>query len=143
MKKTALFAAMALVGLNAVAGNSPSQTMASFHAAIAVGDKQAVMALLSPKVVIYESGHAERTREEYAKSHLQSDLEFGKVTQRKVTRQVELAEGSTATVLAEIATSGNFKGKPIDSLGLETAVLEKSGDGWVIVHIHWSSRKSK
>ena len=143
MKKTALLVALSLVGLNAFAGANPSQTMASFHAAMQAGDKQAVLALLSPKVVIYESGHAERTRDEYAKSHLQSDMEFGKATKRQVTRNIALAEGNTATVLAEVTTTGNFKGKPVDSLGLETAVLEKSGDGWLIVHIHWSSRKSK
>ncbi len=145
MKKTALFATLALLGLNALAAapETPSQTVAAFHNAMAAGDKATVMALLSPKVVIYESGHVERSRDEYASSHLASDMEFGKATTRKVTTSVEHLAGQSATVLAETTTSGSFKGKPVDSVGLETAVLEKGAGGWLITHIHWSSRKPK
>jgi ketosteroid isomerase-like protein len=32
-------------------------------------------------------------------------------------------------------------GKPVHALGTGTMVLEKRGDGWAIVHVHWSSRK--
>lgn len=143
MKQTALFAALALAALNAFAATTPSQTVESFHAAMAAGDQKTVLALLSPDVVIYESGHVERSRDEYAKSHLPSDMAFGKATARKVTRHIEHAEGNSATVLQETTTNGSFKGKPVKSVGLETAVLEKSGDGWVIVHLHWSSHNAK
>ncbi|UUZ52431.1 hypothetical protein LP419_23415 [Massilia sp. H-1] len=46
-------------------------------------------------------------------------------------------------MLEETETSGTLKGKAIHSFGVETALLEKKGEGWVIVHVHWSSRKAK
>jgi len=36
-----------------------------------------------------------------------------------------------------------LRGKPVHVFGTGTAVLEKKGDTWAIVHVHWSSRKAK
>ena len=139
MRKIVLCAALAAVGIQAFAG-TPGATMTAFHAALAAGDKAAAIALLSPDVVIFESGHVERTRDEYTRDHLASDIAFSKTTTRKVSKHLEHEEGNSATVLEETDTKGAFKGKPVHALGLETALLEKQGDGWVIVHLHWSSR---
>jgi hypothetical protein len=57
--------------------------------------------------------------------------------------QGERAEGKTAVVWQENETTGTANGKPVHLFGTETAVLEKSGDGWTILHVHWSSRKAK
>jgi hypothetical protein len=46
-------------------------------------------------------------------------------------------------VLEQSETKGQFQGKAVHALGLETALLEKQGETWVIVHLHWSSRKLK
>jgi ketosteroid isomerase-like protein len=143
MKNALIFAALALASLNAMAAATPGQTMTDFHAALASGDKKTVTSLLSPEVVIFESGYVERSRDEYAKHHLDSDIEFSKATKRKVTQHSEHVEGNTATVLQETTTSGTFKGRSADAIGLETAILERDGGNWVIVHLHWSSRKPK
>lgn len=140
MKNFAAFAALLLAGASAFAA-TPSETVAAFHDAIHAGDKTRALELLSPSIVIYESGHVERSRDEYAGHHLGADMEFAKTTARKVVKHTERVEGNVATVLQETATSGTWKGKPIASSGVETAVLEKKGDGWIIVHVHWSSRK--
>lgn len=121
---------------------TPSETVTSFHAAITAGERDKALALLSPTVVIYESGHVERSREEYAKGHLGSDMEFSKQMTRKVLKHSEQVMGNVAVVLDETETSGTYKGKQITSAGVETAVLEKRGDGWIITHVHWSSRKA-
>lgn len=142
MKKRVLFAAVALFSLNAWSA-TPSETVAAFHAALHAGDKDQALALLSPQIMIFEAGHVERSRDEYAHHHLASDMEFGKATTRKVLKHQERIDGNIATVLEETETSGAFKGKPVQSFGVETAILEKKGDGWVIVHVHWSSRKAK
>lgn len=44
-------------------------------------------------------------------------------------------------VLTRSETRGEFKGKPVASKGTETLVLERRGDAWLIVHVHWSSQK--
>lgn len=142
MKKILAFAALALAGLPAWAA-TPSETVTAFHAAIHGGDKTRALALLSPAVVIYESGYVERSRDEYAGHHLGSDMEFGKAVTRKVLKRSERIDGNLAMVMEETETTGKFKDKPVHSFGVETAILEKQGDGWVIVHVHWSSRKPK
>jgi len=138
----ALFACCAMICAGAAAA-TPSDAVSAFHAAIHAGDKDRALALMSPAVMIYESGYVERTRDEYANHHLAADIAFSKATTRKVLRHSERVDGAVATVLDETETSGVFKGKPVHSFGVETTVLEKQGDGWVIVHVHWSSRKAK
>ncbi len=44
--------------------------------------------------------------------------------------------------MRETETTGSYKDAEVHVFGLETAVLEKLGDGWQIVHLHWSSRKA-
>ena len=122
---------------------SPKETLAAFHAALASGDKAKATSLLAPEVAIYEAGHVERSRDEYAGHHLGGDMEFAKNASRKVLKQTERIDGKTAIVWEETETTGTARGKPVHVFGTETAVLEKNGDNWTIVHVHWSSRKAK
>lgn len=121
---------------------TPTETVAEFHQALKSGDKARAAALLKPEIHIFESGYVERSRDEYVGHHLGSDMEFAKVTDSKVLRHSERIDGNLAVVMQETETTGNFKGKPVHLFGTETAVLEKQGDGWIVTHIHWSSRKA-
>ena len=71
------------------------------------------------------------------------DMEFAKSSTRKVLKQTERIDGKTAVVWEETETTGTSRGKPVHAFGTGTAVLEKRGDTWAIVHVHWSSRKAK
>lgn len=122
---------------------NPTEKVAAFHQALANGKLEQVSTLLSPDIQIYESGYVERSRKEYAGHHLPADIEFAKATTNKVLKQTERVEGNLAVVLQETETTGKFKGNTIHLFGTETALLEKHEGEWVIVHIHWSSRKSK
>ena len=133
----------ALAAPAAPAAVDANGSLAAFHAALARGDKEAALALLAPKVAIYESGYVEASRDEYAHHHLGGDIEFAKTSTRKVIRRSEKMEGNTAIIWEETETTGTSRGKPVHSFGTETAVLEKTGDRWVITHVHWSSRKAK
>lgn len=146
LKKSMLasFLAVALAGVSAAGfAASPKETVEAFHDALTKGDKDKALALLSPEVAIYEAGYVERSRDEYAHHHLGGDMEFAKGSTRKVLKQSERIDGNTAIVMEETETTGSSKGKPVHVLGTGTAVLEKKGDGWTIVHVHWSSRKAK
>lgn len=135
---TALFAASA----SSLAA-SPKETLAAFHDALTSGDKTKAASLLAPDITIYESGYVERSRDEYASHHLGGDIEFAKNSTRKVLKQTERIDGKTAVVWEESETTGVSRGKPVHVFGTGTAVLEKNGDNWSIVHVHWSSRKAK
>jgi len=122
---------------------SPKDTVAAFHQALASGDREKALAFLAPEIAIYEAGNVERSRDDYAGFHLGADMEFVKEAKRTVLKQSERIEGNTAVVWEETETSGTWRGKAVHTLGTETAVLEKQGDRWTIVHVHWSSRRAK
>ena len=115
----------------------------AFHEALASGEKQRVLDLLDPDVTIFESGGAELSRNEYASHHLGADMEFTAAATRKIVAQEVGEDGDTAWVLTRSETSGTFRGKKFDSLGVETLLLKRDDQGWRIVPIHWSSRARK
>jgi ketosteroid isomerase-like protein len=94
-------------------------------------------------VQIFESGYAEKSKDEYAGHHLPADMAFAKTVSRRVLKGSERIAGDQAVVMQETDTQGTHNGAAVHMIGTETAVLEKKGDGWVITHFHWSSRKVK
>ncbi len=140
---TILLALAALASTASAAANDPEAVVSAFHRALTSGEKQSVLDLLDPKVVIFESGGAELSRDEYASHHLGSDMVFAAAIEAKVLDQRSGGTEETAWVLTRTETTGTFRDKEIDSLGVETMVLQRSGDKWKIVHIHWSSRSRK
>ncbi len=111
-----------------------------FHAALNSGDEQTVMAVLSPDVLIFESGGAERSRAEYASHHMKSDMAFLAQMGHDQIGQAASEQEDTAWIVTESRIYGRYKDKDIDIVSIETAVLERGEDGWKIVHLHWSSR---
>ena len=115
----------------------------SFHAALERGDTAGAAALLADDVVIYESGGAERSKTEYAAHHLGADAAFAKAVRRAVTRRTGRSDGRMAWIATETTTKGTYKDRSIDSVGMETVVLERNGAAWRIKHVHWSSANVK
>lgn len=139
--------ALAFISLSALgpvcAATEPKDTLAAFHAALKDGDQSRASQFLAAAVTIYESGYSERSRAEYAGHHLPEDIKFSKIATRKVLQQSERRDGNLAVIWEETETSATIKGQPVRYLGTETTLLQKSGDDWQIVHMHWSSRKAK
>jgi hypothetical protein len=120
---------------------SPQETVAAFHDALARGDRAKAASLLAPGVAIYEAGHVERSQEEYANKHLGADIEFARNAPRTLLKQTERIDGNTAVVWEETEATGLFRGQQVHVFGTGTVVLERNGDTWSIVHVHWSSSK--
>lgn len=112
----------------------------AFHAALDAGDRDAVLALLTPDVIVLEEGGAERSREEYAGHHLPADMAFAGATQSEVARRTAMIQGDVAWVMTEGRTTGRVNDRAVDRLTAETMVLTRGADGWRIRHIHWSSQ---
>ena len=115
----------------------------AFHAALRRGDTATASKLLADDVLIFESGGVERSKAEYQSHHLGADAEFAKAVPSALTRRAGEASGTMAWIASEGRTSGAYNGKPIDLATTETMVLRRSGKGWRIVQIHWSSAKSR
>lgn len=114
-----------------------------FGAALHSGDLKAAGALLDPKVLVLESGGAERNRDEYMGHHAISDAAFLKGTHSVVKGRTARLEGNLAWVGTESELHATKDGKPMTLLSTETMVLRRTGSEWRIVHIHWSSRPKK
>ena len=126
--------------MSAEGHNTPADTVSAFHEALASGEKEKALELLDPDVMIFESGGAELSRDEYASHHLNADMEFSAATSRTIVDQQVGEIAGAAWTLTRSETRGMFREKEVDLLGVETVVLQHSDRGWRIVHIHWSSR---
>ena len=113
--------------------------VSGFHAGITSGDAAKVMALVADDALFLEAGTVE-TRSQYEKDHLPGDIAFekGVTIKRSPIRIVVVGDAAWATCTSEY--QGTFQGRAIDSLGTELMVLSRSGGGWRIRAIHWSSR---
>ena len=114
-------------------------TVEAFHRALNTGDAAGALALLTPDAVILESGDLE-TRAEYAAHHLAADIEFSRaVASQRVTTRV-YQDGEVAWV-ASGDHQPQLRDRPVASQGAELLILSRTGAGWRIRAIHWSSRR--
>jgi len=112
----------------------------AFHAKLASGDGAVAAKLLAEDALIFESGHAERSRAEYASHHAGADAAYAAVIPSRLTHRAGFVEGDTAWIVSDSRATGTYKDKPVDRVTTETMILRKTAEGWRIAHIHWSSR---
>lgn len=146
MRPVILAAAMLALATPVSARQSDSASVAEiravvsgFHAALEAGDSAAAIAQLHPDVSIHEGGQRE-TLAQYRSGHLRGDIAFASATNRAITESAVTVWGDEALYTSVSRTTGQYRGRDIDSTGTETMVLIRTSDGWRIRHIHWSSR---
>lgn len=111
-----------------------------YGSALAAGDSATVLDLLAPDAVILESGGAE-TRDEYRAHHLPGDIAFARAVRSDDSPVRVTVVGDAAWAWSTSATTGEYRGRSVNSLGAELMVLSRGADGrWRIRAIHWSSR---
>lgn len=114
-----------------------------FERALVDGDRAAALALLAPDLRVFESGHVENSRDEYAASHLDADIAYLKTARTTLKSRNATATADSALVLSETEVRNERDGKTTTRAGLETIALQRTDQGWRITHIHWSSREIK
>lgn len=114
-------------------------TVTRFHTALAAGDSAGALSLLSNDVMILESGGVE-TRDEYRAHHLPGDMAFAQaIKSERLVRRVTV-RGDVAWVTGTSTTTGDYRGRAVNSAGAELVVLVRTPQGWRISAVHWSSR---
>jgi ketosteroid isomerase-like protein len=114
-------------------------TVAAFHEALAHGDSARALRLLAPDAVVMEAGGVE-DRAEYRSHHLPGDIEFARSVRSERAPVHVRVQGNTAWAHSTSNTSGQFRGRDINAQGAELMVLVRTGEGWQIAAVHWSSR---
>lgn len=137
----ALMAAAPLAAAEPVRSDSTDIVAAvnRFHAALVAGDSAAVDRLLSPQVVILESGGVE-TRTQYLGGHLKGDMAYAQAVPSERGSVAVMIKGDVAWASSTSTTKGEYRGRAINSVGAELMVLVRTAAGWQIAAIHWSSR---
>lgn len=116
-------------------------TVDRFMTALTRGDFDAARAELAPEAVVFESGRAERSAEEYFGGHAGHDAAFLKSTHHQPRHRLARVSGDLAWVANESEFHADRDGHMPTVFSTETMVLPRSGPRWQIVHIHWSSHE--
>ena len=115
-------------------------TVERYHDVLRSGDKAAAVSMLDERAIVLEGGGIE-TRQAYIEHHLAADMTFAKAVLSPSRVESVMVRGDMAWVASSSRSTGSFNGRAIDSDGAELMVLSRSGAGWRIVAIHWSSRR--
>ncbi|MBT8336512.1 MAG: nuclear transport factor 2 family protein [Gemmatimonadetes bacterium] len=141
---TVLFAAVLLLGApqDAATQEASDETavaavVAGFHSALNEGRADDALALLADDAVILEGGGQE-TKAEYASHHLEADIAFATAVDRVRGDLTVVVQGDVAWAMSTSRTTGEVRGREIDSRGGELMVLSRTPDGWIIRSISWS-----
>lgn len=90
-------------------------------------------------VTVFESGHANYGWADYRNNHLAPELKEFKNTKYAFSDLKVKVDGRTAWATFKYTLAANVGTRSIQSGGLGTAVLEKRGGEWRIVHWHSSA----
>lgn len=90
-------------------------------------------------VTVFESGHANYGWADYRDHHLGPEMKEMKNTKYTLSDIRVKVSGNTAWATFKYAISADMGTRHIEGGGLGTAVLEKRGDDWRIVHWHSSA----
>lgn len=111
----------------------------AYHTALETADTAAVRSLLAEDAIIQEGGGIE-TREEYFSHHMAADMRFAAAMEADRRVEQVRVRGGVAWVASTSSRSGTFRDRELDLEGAELMVLTRTGNGWRIAAIHWSSR---
>jgi ketosteroid isomerase-like protein len=144
--------ATVLVAFGAVASSVSAQAARSdsaavvavierFHGSLAAGDSARAVSVLAEDLMVIEAGAIE-TRADYLGHHLGADIKASQGSKgERAVLKVTVA-GDAAYVVSRTTTpSATAGGMPSESA--ELMVLTKTGAGWRIRAVHWSSRRRR
>jgi ketosteroid isomerase-like protein len=90
-------------------------------------------------VVVFENGHANYGWSDYKNNHLGPEMAEMKNVSFKMDDIRVKTEGTLAYATFKYTLSADLQDQHVEGSGLGTAVLEKRGKDWMIVHWHSSS----
>ena len=90
-------------------------------------------------VTVFESGHANYGWADYRDHHLLPEMKEMKNAKYTLSDIKIKVSGNTAWATFKYAISADIGTRHVDGRGLGTAVLEKRGQDWKIVHWHSSA----
>jgi ketosteroid isomerase-like protein len=115
-----------------------AKVVSAFHKALKQGDTKAAREILSDSVIIFEGGGIERSAEEYASHHMLADMKYLAAMESELLEHQVFTMGDMAYSISRSKSKGHYKGKEINSTGMESITLKNTASGWTKTHSHWS-----
>ncbi len=134
-----------VIGLSASAQSGDEKAVRDVLIQSTAGFEKGDMAALEKlwandeSVTVFESGHANYGWADYRDHHLGPEMKEMKNTKYTLSDIKVKISGNTAWVTFKYAISADVGTRHVDGAGLGTAVLEKRGNDWRIVHWHSSA----
>lgn len=122
--------------------SSVAATIRAYHEALTAGDSLAALKLLTREAVIVEAGGIE-TLADYRSHHLASDIGFAKAVKQTRGAIHVRVRGDMAWATSTSEAAGESRGRPVNSVGAELAILTRTPQEWRISAFHWSSRSRR
>lgn len=124
-----------------------SKVLATYKLCMEKQDKETIKTLFSEDAIVYENGDPGDKAEDFMKEHMFPEFDmFQTFTYDNYNSKI-IVSGSYAYTTETYNYTIVLKrdGKPIipSSMGVATAVLKKTTNGWKIVSYHSSYRKNK
>ncbi len=116
---------------------TPVDAIDAFHAALREGNDAGAITLLDRGLIVFESGNTNPDLDDYVNQHMAGDKNYAAKYQWTVEDRTVGGEGDHFWVFSTYRLTRRFSQ---DEVLLETALLQRTGDSFRIVHIHWSSR---
>ena len=141
----ALAAGAALSLRPASAAHDPAEHIKEVLMKNAAGFERGDMAALNAvwandeSVTVFESGHANYGWADYRDNHLAPELKEMKNVKYRLSDIRAKVSGATAWATFKYALTADVGARRVEVAGLGTAVLERRGQEWRIVHWHTSA----
>lgn len=141
----AAFALLAVAGVRTSAAQDPAEQVREVLLKNAAGFERGDMAALNAIwandewVTVFESGHANYGWADYRDHHLAPEVKEMKNAKYTLSDIKAKVAGATAWATFKYALSADMGARRVEAAGLGTAVLEKRGEQWKIVHWHTSA----
>ena len=149
MRKPVLFSILLLLPLVRLRAATPADDVRDALLAETRAVEQKDMATIErlwahdDSVTVFENGHGNFGWADYRDHHLKPEIEHMANVREQLSDIVPHVIGTTAWVTFKYTMSADVTDRHIDSNGVGTAVLEKRGDGWQIVHWHSSAARPR
>lgn len=118
---------------------APADFADAFHEAMRSRNREKVLSMLAPDLVVFETGYLQSTRDEYVKNNLSDDIKFASALEYRPLSRGVIGSGESMTVLTKASIRGVFGDQRVDLVQSETMTLRRTKTSWEIVHLHWSA----
>lgn len=124
------------------AASEAVEVVDTFMLELGKGQLERARQLMAPEAIVLADGRVLGNRDTYIDGAAKADVAALGSVQRELMRRDAHAGPNFSWVMSELRLRGPSAARGQGDVVVETMLLARRGNGWKIVHIHWSSRRA-